>query len=279
MAEPEATKAPSTAFKLSDALLVAGVPALGYFCAFCYQYGYLKHFGIPFWFVQVGLPQVAILVALGIMIASFVWTGVLRLLPGGPYAAVVTGLLEMVGPVFALGLLVWLADWGSWFSTFFTVAAGLFLAWFAFLRSLELFVVPLVKYEGTVLERWNQRLMQELKKPDTDFANVTMDRWIRSGRLAPHYPLMSWLLLFVIPFAAYNAGILSANWKRTWLVRVEKPACVIVGEHQSGWLCVDLTGDRRATWPRIEVIPYNEHTRFEARMLGRLSSFGARPSK
>ena len=81
----------------------------------------------------------------------------------------------------------------------------------------------------------------------------------------------------MLPVLSFGSGIALAQTKQTWPVRNEKPSCVVVGQYQSGFLCVHLTGDQRAVWPRFDVIPGDTHVQIENRVLGHLASFGARP--
>jgi hypothetical protein len=63
--QPEQAKNPEGFFMvenreklLSDGLLIAGVPLLGYAIAFAYEYGYARYYGIPWQLISVSLTQV-----------------------------------------------------------------------------------------------------------------------------------------------------------------------------------------------------------------------------
>jgi hypothetical protein len=279
MTQPASESPRRTPFRISDALVVAGVPLLGYLYAFCYQYGYLSHFGIPYWFVQVGVPQAATLALLAVAIFVVLYS-LLGLLPTGPYGGFILVLFRLgraTFPAMTVVALILLADWRSPINVFVTVAGSLFLSYATVGLVADWVLAPLVRYRGSFLERWDEELKKEIGKPTTDAAASLMDRAISSGRLAGHHPLLSWVLLFVFPVLAFAAGVASAHLRHTWLVRSEKPPCVVIAQYQSGLLCVGLTGDRRATWPRFEVIPSNARTQLENRLLGPLASYGARP--
>ena len=63
-------------FGLTEGLVIAGIPAVGYWLAYIYELGYSKFFGIPLWFIRVDLVTVmgAILGMLGVLIFIYMFT-------------------------------------------------------------------------------------------------------------------------------------------------------------------------------------------------------------
>ena len=48
---------------LSDGLLIAGVPLLGYAIAFAYECGYARYYGIPLQLISLTLTQILVAIA------------------------------------------------------------------------------------------------------------------------------------------------------------------------------------------------------------------------
>jgi hypothetical protein len=95
----------------SDAFALGGITALAYGTTFVYEAGYLGHFGIPIWLIELDLSRVFV-AAGGLTIVGSVVFWTLRLLPDRP-AAIALLADRFLMPLLLLGLVLVLAFKGK----------------------------------------------------------------------------------------------------------------------------------------------------------------------
>jgi hypothetical protein len=233
-------------FSLTQILLAASIPFIGYGLAFAYERGYTGRYGVPLWMTRVSLVQAAlasIAVALLMAVTPLV-ARVLSELASRWIARLV------LAPAVGLAVALWAASETVWKMGPHLIIPILLIAifgGFAVHRVYHAIVRPLLGQGGSWLERLKRNALQ----------------------VAPprHAPVLGWLSMRVRwTLGVLAVGVLGAHWfgnyrsrhQRDFLVSSSAPTCVAVRQYSDRIVCAVADLTRRRVLPRLRLLPASD---------------------
>lgn len=201
---------------LTEGLVIAGVPAAGYWFAFLYELGYCKYFDIPPAFIEIGVLNILVaIIGLGGVLALFnVYAEPFFMLSRGLPKPVRVALLRIIVPMVFIG--------GYAIVTHQTFRE--------FMVVLALFIVPLAFFEFIFPVLTQRNITGYLNKLEAQNKielehDSLMDMAAKAvGRRA----FLFSALLFALSFLAYFAGGYEAKTLRDFMVIAEQPEKVVL---------------------------------------------------
>ncbi len=254
---PEPGKAESFIRRLgiSEAGALAALTALGYTYAFAYEYGYLSHFGIPFWVVDLSIVHV--LVAVGALVAVVVTLMyVLPNLPPGPWWALGVHLL-VVGSLVGMALIVATStNWHHKREVAVAVLVGLPLAILALAQIRARLVGPIFWYKdkGSVLERWAYVINREKEMRKPDLLDHSLGAMERAGLRAYAWLAPVWVLLIAGPVVVQYLGLGAAYQQSVYVVVPTQPECVAARRYNDYIVCALFDRKSASILPAFRLI-------------------------
>lgn len=249
----------------SDALTIGGATVVAYATTFVYEAGYLGHFGIPIWLIDLDLNRVFVAAGGLTLVGGIVfWT--LRVLPDRP---AVLGLLfeRFVLPLLLLTLVVIIAldgQPGPWKWS----AAGFFGLMFAMYIGVY-WVAPIKRFRSD--PKWISRIARDKESDDRQSSardpntlwNRVAKRVYRAGYDAYFY-WWAGFAFYGLLYAAHVMGGFQASHQKFFLSRVYDGTEVIaLRQYRDSWLCVQLDSTHTRVLPKILVILASADTAVE----------------
>jgi hypothetical protein len=201
---------------LTEGLLIATLPAAGYWFAYLYELGFCTYFNLPDAFIDIGIPAV-----LKAIVAMFGVLGLIHVFAEIPFRGLSALPRSIAAPIRRIGLAIILMGGGAMIlqSTLiqFMIVASIFAVPFLFGH----FVLPLFTQRGTsgYLAKLEAQHQAELQ------ADSLMD--IAAKKIgASWFRLL--FLLFLLSFVAYFAGGYNAKVQRSFMVLPGPPELVIL---------------------------------------------------
>jgi hypothetical protein len=233
-------------FSLTQILLAASVPILGYGLAFAYERGYTGRYGVPLWMTRVSLLQ-AVLASVTVAVLMAVTPLIARVLTDLASRWIARLVLA---PAVGLAVALWAASETVWRMGRHLIIPVLLIAifgGFAVHRIYHTIVRPLLGQGGSWLERLKRNALQ----------------------VAPprHPAALGWLSMRVRwTLAVLIVGILGAHWygnyrsrhQRDFLVSSSAPTCVAVRQYSDRIVCAVADLTRRRVLPRLRLLPASD---------------------
>lgn len=261
---------------ISEGVAIACVTITGYLYAFSYETGYLSHYGIPAWVIQLSLVNV--LIAFGaIVFVLVVLVYVLMALSPGPWWALLYQLSILVLPVSFTVFLFTTIDLQQWQSIIVAVLLGWVPAYFSVVGINKRLIAPIVLYKdaGSWPNRWAAAFYSERKAhaKNPDLLGHLIGAMDTAG------VRQSWVILFSIifisgPFAARYLGLAAAYLKEQHAVVVSSTECIAVRRYGDYLICSDFDRKTKRLLPTFRLIrPGDVQANFvRIEDLGRLSA-------
>jgi hypothetical protein len=217
--------------RLTEGLLIAAVPAAGYWFAYLYELGFCSYFNLPAAFINIGIPTI-----LGAIVAIFGVLGLIPMFAEIPFRVLSAIPRPIAAPIRSIGLSIILMGGIMVVARFtliqFMIVASIFAVPLLFFH----FVFPLITQRRT-----NGYLAKLEAQHQTDLqADSLMD--IAAKKIgASWFGLL--FLLFLLSFVAYFAGGYNAKVRRSFIVLPGPPELVVL--KQFGVSVVAATFDRK----------------------------------
>lgn len=216
---------------LTEGLLIAAVPAAGYWFAYLYELGFCKYFNLPAAFIDIGIPTV-----LGAIVAIFGVLGLIYMFAELPFTILSAVPRSIGAPIRRMGLAIMImgafAIVGRYTLALFMTVAIIFAVPLLFFH----FVFPLITERGTsgYLAKLDAHHRRDLR---TDNLMDIAARKIG----ASWFRLL--FLLFLLSVVSYFAGGYNARVQSSFMVLPGPPELVVL--KQFGTSVVTVTFDRK----------------------------------
>jgi hypothetical protein len=277
MKNPDGTPAESFLRRLgiSEAVALAGLTALGYYYAFAYETGYLSHFGIPAWVIDLSLVNVLVVVGVFATVLTFIVL-TFQTLPGGPWWALLVHLGVLIGiggfTVVAYKVTNWASTWEIVVGIIL-VAPGALLTLGYFLSRLIL-PIFLHKDKGSWLDRWAFVLRREWASAKPNLLDHTVSTMDKAGLRASTWLAPIYFLAILAPIAVRLIGVAAANTRSEYVVVGGEPECVVVRKYDDYAVCAAIDRKSRRVVPAFRLIQLGDSAArlFRTESLGRLKA-------
>ncbi|MDT0602187.1 hypothetical protein [Thalassotalea castellviae] len=246
-------------FKLfSESIILAAIPALGYWVAFVYELGYFNYFELPRSFIEIALNSVllnSLSVVSGLFFFFIVFDFIRRAMSGVTEALryILYRLLFVCFLVFGFGLI--------------------------FDKPIEqiqvlLFIVatPII-FKDILWPLWSHRHIKGFgnkiaaaRKQDLEFDSVT-DKLVEKAGIAP-FLIVIFIYLFSI--FSYLAGGYQANKQEHFLTSKERPSFILVRKYNDKWLSLKVDVVSQEFHETYELIPSDKISVFSNTNIGKL---------
>jgi hypothetical protein len=244
---------------LTEGMMLAVIPFLGYTYAFVHEAGMNYRFGVPLWLIRLDLSHVLIASAVLLLGWMLLWN-FLDLLPNRPWHVLVYLLIE---PVMGIGCGLYLLLRNQWHWTLRSVGAAIFPALIlylgigAFVRHI---ILPLVRHPDlpSWWDRWRRKMHRSLPSQATTVAGVL----IRSDNT--DMLLLTNLFLFVafvIGFAVFALGYRQSHSETDFLLTVDKTPCIVLRRYGESLVCVPVDTVRHQTFGSLRLLPTTDSSR------------------
>jgi hypothetical protein len=197
---------------ISEGLIIAGVPLLGYSLAFAYEYGYAKYYGIPWQLISISLNQIlsAVAALLFIFMNVFLLVNLIYMIfsQRKGIRLTVNYFLIFLAPLIAL-LYIYGRNWQEWIVGFGAMMFLLIL-WF---------VLPLLdrRKDKTSDEKFVESILAE---PESLVDSA--------ARIIGVAPLRIAALIYMVIWIAYSAGRGEALDKKEYWVDSLRPDTLVL---------------------------------------------------
>lgn len=239
--------APETrAFGLTEGLLIAGIPAVGYWLSYLYEYGYCKFFGIPVSYIELGVSNIfsGMLGATGILIMLWLFADTLFQsgLPRLP-SVVRWSLYRIIFVLFLVGTGAIIFSWSA------SKTTVIFLGVLILLIFIE-FILPLISQRTT---KGFIRKLEAQRKSDFEVDSL-MDI---AARGAGPTAFLAVFWLFIASVFAWGAGGLTAATQKVFWVVADDSSAVIIRHYGSNLLTRKVHYCAKSVWlsPNVLVLP------------------------
>lgn len=244
---------------LTEGLVIAGVPAAGYWFAFLYELGYCKYFEIPPAFIEIGLLNVLVaIIGLGGVLALFnLYADPVFILSRGLPKPLRAALFRIAVPVVLVSGYAIVARLTP---PQFLFAVGIFLVPLAFFE----FIFPLLTQRGvkgylSKLEAQNQTELQHETIMDVVAKSIGRRVFLFSA------------LLFALSFTAYFAGGYEAKTQLDFMVIGEQPEKVVLKRNGAYSVTAQFDREKKSISRNFALISSEQEFRFRYERVGPLS--------
>jgi len=253
------TKMTNQRFGLTEGLVIAVVPATGYWFAFLYELGYCKYFEIPPAFIEIGLLNVLVaIIGLGGVLALFnLYADPVFILSRGLPKPLRAALFRITVPIVLVSGYAIVARLTP---QQFSLVAGVFLVPLVIFE----FIFPLLTQRDvrgylSKLEAQNQAELQH---------ETIMDVVAKSiGRRA----FLFFGLLFVLSFTAYFAGGYEAKKQLDFMVIDEQPEKVVLKRNGAYSVTAQIDREKKSISRNFALIASEQEFQFRYERVGPLS--------
>jgi hypothetical protein len=261
---------------ISEGVAIACATLTGYLYAFSYETGYLSHYGIPAWFIQLSLVNV--LIAFGaVVFVLVVLPYVLMAFPAGPWWALLYQISGLVLPLGFTAFILAMTDWHDWRAVVVGVFLVLFPAIFALVEIARRLIAPIFLYKdaGSWPHRWEFAFRREreahAKKPDLLGHSILA---MNKAGLRQSWLLILWIVFIVGPFAARYLGLGAAYFKMRYAVVAGSHECIAVRRYGDYLVCTDFDRVAKHLLPSFRLLRLGDAEASLVRIedLGRLSA-------
>ncbi|HKK45796.1 MAG TPA: hypothetical protein VJ964_09755 [Balneolaceae bacterium] len=244
-------------FGLTEGLLIAGVPAVGYWLAFLYQLGYCTYFNIPTSLIEISL--------LNVLIAIIGLVGFLAIinLYGEPFFWLYKGLPEVIRPaIVKIGApLIFMCGYA-----YVTRLSGK-----PFYVAISIVVIPLLFVEF-ILPLFTQRKtkgylakLKAQKKIDYEY-DTMMDTLAKN---AGKERFLLFILLFAISFITFFAGGYKAKTKTEFIVLTQPVKSIVLKSYDNNFVTAKFDRDSNTVTAKYTLVPIDK-SNFEMDEIGPL---------
>ena len=261
---------------ISEGVAVAGATVAGYAYAFSYENGYLSHYALPFWLIDLSIVNVLITVAALILVLVVV-TYVLVLFPAGPWSALLYQLANLVLPVGLVILILTATNWNEPRQATFGAVVGGLTALIAVGEIRRRIVGPLFLYRdrGSWLERWAfaRQLERETHARSPDLLAHSIQTMHRAG-VKSTWISGFWVLFVFGPLVTHYVGRATARLNTTHAIVAVSPECIAVRRYTEYMVCSDFDRKTLRVLPSFRLLHVHNVAASAIRLerLGRLSS-------
>ena len=240
-------------FGFSEAVLIAGVPFLGYSIAFAYETGLIGRYGLPLWITRPDISHV--LFATGFLGTLFVaLIQLARVLPNRPWMALFV--VSFLPAVFAIPLyaLLRLTEWVP--GRHLEVPIGV-VAVFTIVIVVALWfdvIKPVITREnGTWWDSWRVRA-----EVITGRLNASLlDSYLRDSPTRVRLFQLA-ALLYVCISVGWYVGDSNSRRQREFALSSSSPPCVALERYGDGIVCVLVDTLHRQALQAFRLIPFSD---------------------
>ncbi len=230
---------------LSEGLIIAVIPAAGYWFAFLYELGYCKYFDIPVSFVEVGLVNILISLVgiLGLIGLANIYANAILFLFKDIPEAIKSALLRVSVP------------------TLFMAGYGLVAKLSSFFIPLIVITFPLIFIEF-ILPCFAQRnvkgylaKLEAQKKIDLEhdsFTDLIAKKMSKGSAL-------SILLVFILSFVSYFSGGYNAKGQTDFIVLTGEKESVVLKMYNSYFIAASFKRESKSVSAEYKLIPVDEN--------------------
>lgn len=258
---------------ISEGVALGGATIAGYAYAFSYENGYLSHYGLPFWLIELSVVNVLITVSALILLLVLAAYG-LALFPAGPWSALLFQLGNLVLPVGLTIVVVTTTNWNEWPGAAVGAVLGGLLALISLGSIHRRLILPLLLYRerGSWPERWAyaMKLEREAHTRDPDLLTHSIQSIQEAGFRRAW--LFGFFLLFVFgPTVTHYLGRAAASFNTKHAIVMASPECVAVRRYRDYIVCSDFERTTRRILPSFRLIQVGATpSAFRIERLGRL---------
>ena len=261
---------------VSETVALAGLTVLGYSYAFAYEVGYLRHFGVPFWVIDLTLVHILVVIGVVTPVVAFFMFMLFPLLPAGPWWGLLIHLSRLVFIVGQLVLLAIIFDWHQRWQLVALIVVGLPSALVAlgYINSRLILPISLYKDKGSWLDRWAFSLTREWASNKRNLLDDTVATMDKAGLRASVWLTPVWMLFILGPLAVQYVGNAAAFYKTDYLVVETQPECVAVRKYSNYVVCSLIDRKTRRILPSFRLIQVGDSTAsvFRIEQLGHLQA-------
>jgi hypothetical protein len=206
---------------ISEGLLIAAIPTVGYGLALTYELGYLEHFGIPQDLVKVDSSQILLAcgVVLGVLAVLYNWCNIAYILaPRVPLSDPIVRCVLRTAPFAVVVGALWICYGDRWRYFYWAVL------WLAAVLLLE-FVLPLLTQYRARGYRAKLIAQEERERRTHALGEVTLAKAIARHGLKPLVLLGFLFLAFLVAFSSGHAYALG---RRIYPVQTSRDGYAIV---------------------------------------------------
>jgi hypothetical protein len=246
---------------LTEGILIASIPVIGYWCAFLYELGYNTYFGIPSFFVEVGLvpTMVAILslcsfFAFIYMYAEVIFMTVFRGLPAPLKSSflVICLVCSIVVGFAIIGRLT--------FSEFVTSSIPI-IAVICFLE----FFFPLIT------QRKTKGYLAKLEAQNTTELSVNSLLNVVARKIGRNF-FAGLYFFYLFSLLAYFAGGFNAKFQREFMVLSGTPELVVLKKYDSNFVAANFDRLSKTVSTEYVLLPVDKSLgQFKIERIGPLS--------
>lgn len=244
----------------TESVVLAAIPALGYWVAFVYELGYFNYFDLPRDFIEIALNSIllnSLSVVSGLVLFIIVFDFIRRAMSGVTEALKFTlyKLLFVYFLVFGFGLV--------------------------FDRPINEIQILLLILAGPIIFKeilwplWSYRDIQGFgnkisaaKKKDFEFDSAT-DKIVEKTGAAPFLVL---IFLYLISIFSYLAGGYQAKKQEYFLTSEAKPSYVLIRKYADSWLALKVDVTSHEFHKTYELIPAAKINAFSSTNIGALKA-------
>jgi len=242
----------------TESVVLAAIPALGYWVAFIYELGYFNYFDLPRGFIEIALNSIllnSLSVVSGLVLFIMVFDFIRRAMSGVTEALKYTlyKLLFVYFLVFGFGLV--------------------------FDRSInEIQILLLILAAPIILKEilwplWSHRHIQGFgnkvtaaKKTDFEFDSLTDKIAEKTGAIL----FLLLMFIYLISIFSYLAGGYQANKQEYFLTSEAKPNYVLIRKYANNWLALKIDLETHEFHKTYELIPTDKISAFSSTNIGML---------
>jgi len=232
---------------VSQGIVVAAVPLIGYAMAFLYEVGFCGEFGIPLEFISVNLTTVFIAVGTLLLVVAIIFyvISLLMMIPE-PKHPVIRWQLSLFYVVLVMNLAVAIIFWGLWYEL---IMVAFLFAFFVF----WIFVSPwITQKEGAYIKRVEaQRKVDSQAKTIIDY----VIRYIGWGN-----SFVIFLVLFFVALS-YIAGISHAKKQTEFLIPSTYPNSVVLRVYGDNMICAPFNAENKEVQRDFFIIKMGDDSR------------------
>lgn len=220
--------------KLPEAILIAGLPFLGYAYAFAYEYGYLAHYHLPYWLIHLSLVQVIVTMA-AIGLAYMYALSTVGTLPAGPWYGFLAITFELLVASMVIVFSSRMMNWHRWPVRIIGGAFESYLLLYVVRLVVWRIVKPIRNGEGTVLER----LMadrQKIRRTTYDLHDRVVNSTSPLG-VTPAMHVWGWVIFGVMPVVVMFIGGWTATLQHELEVTVGPQPCAVLRAYTDEIIC------------------------------------------
>lgn len=243
----------------TEGVILAAIPAGGYWTAYLYELGYCNFFEIPPELIDISINSILLnsLAVLGIAILMVFAVDFIGKLMVGVSSAVKGSLYKLI--------FIYFIGYGFYFSFGRSqTELKIFLTIFALPMIIKDFVWPL----------WSQRHIKGFgnkvaaaKKRDFEYDSAT-------DKIANKIGIEAFLVcgaLYVISILSYLAGGYGASSETEFLSAKAKPNYILARKYGESWVAVRFDETKKIFYPDFQILKLEDVNQFTRRVYGRLT--------